>query len=154
MIAARALEQFLEELITKSALITGSLSAKTLTPEHIRTHIFADPRLFFLHDLANRAATGPGTTSSGRSLSTSISMTTTSHQSRQILRQQNSINQNNDNELITDSDALIIAFHHAAFDRSSFPIFFNDLCSAYNSNTTVSVDEESFQYIDYVDSAC
>ena len=44
------------------------------------------------------------------------------------------INENNDNEFITNSDVLIIAFHHAAFDRSSFQIFFNDLCMAYNNN--------------------
>jgi hypothetical protein len=67
----------------------------------------------------------------------------------QILRQQNSIDQNNDNELIIHGDVLMIAFHHATFDRSSRQIFFNDLCSAYNSNTTMSVDEKLFQYIDY-----
>ncbi len=73
MIAARALEQFLEELITKTALITSSLQAKTLTPEHIRQHIYSDPRLSFLHDLANRMATGPN---HSRSFSTSSSTST------------------------------------------------------------------------------
>ncbi len=74
MIAARALEQFLEELITKTASITMSLQAKTLTPEHIRQHIYADSRLSFLHDLANRMATGPNNNS--RSFSTSSATST------------------------------------------------------------------------------
>jgi hypothetical protein len=73
VIAARALEQFLEELITKTASITSSLQAKTLTPEHIRQHIYADPRLSFLHDLANRMATGPN---NSRSFSTSSTAST------------------------------------------------------------------------------
>jgi len=74
VIAARALEQFLEELITKTASITISLQAKTLTPEHIRQHIYADTRLSSLHDLANRMATGPNNTA--RTLSTSSSTST------------------------------------------------------------------------------
>jgi len=74
VIAARALEQFLEELITKTASITMSLQAKTLTPEHIRQHIYADSRLSFLHDLANRMATGPNNNS--RSFSTSSATST------------------------------------------------------------------------------
>jgi hypothetical protein len=52
----------------------------------------------------------------------------------QILRQQNLVYENNDNQLITGSDVLIIGFHHAAFDRTSRQIFFDDLCTAYNSN--------------------
>jgi NRPS condensation-like uncharacterized protein len=68
----------------------------------------------------------------------------------QILQQQNSLNKNKDNQLITDSDVLIIALHHAAADRSSSPIFLNDLCMAYNNNTlTMSINEETLQYIDY-----
>jgi hypothetical protein len=67
----------------------------------------------------------------------------------QILRQQKLINENNDNQLITESDVLIIAFHHVAFDRSSRQIFYNDLCMAYNNDVTMSVNEEAFQYIDY-----
>jgi hypothetical protein len=66
-----------------------------------------------------------------------------------ILRQQMLVNENIDNKLITDSDVLVIAFHHAAYDRSSSQIFFNDLCIAYNSNTILGVDDELLQYIDY-----
>jgi hypothetical protein len=67
----------------------------------------------------------------------------------QILRQQNLVYENNDNQLITGSDVLIIGFHHAAFDRTSRQIFFDDLCTAYNSNESRLENEESLQYIDY-----
>ncbi|CAF1241786.1 unnamed protein product [Adineta steineri] len=59
-------------------------------------------------------------------------------------------NENGSNEFITNSDVLLIAFHHAAFDRASRSIFFNDLCLAYNTNaTSIEDDDESLQYIDY-----
>ncbi|CAF2940797.1 unnamed protein product [Rotaria sp. Silwood2] len=67
----------------------------------------------------------------------------------QILRLQNSLKKNNDNEFITYSDVLIIAFHHAAFDRFSREILYNDLCQAYNNSLIIPVDEERLQYIDY-----
>ncbi|CAF1285644.1 unnamed protein product [Adineta steineri] len=70
----------------------------------------------------------------------------------EILRHQISLNknENNRNEFITNSDVLLIAFHHAAFDRASTSIFFNDLCLAYNTNTiSIEDDDESLQYIDY-----
>ncbi|CAF3947469.1 unnamed protein product, partial [Adineta steineri] len=58
-------------------------------------------------------------------------------------------NENNSNEFITKSDVLLIATHHAAFDRASSLIFFNDLCLAYNTNTISIEDDEFLQYIDY-----
>ncbi|CAF0774859.1 unnamed protein product [Adineta steineri] len=58
-------------------------------------------------------------------------------------------NENNNNEFITKSDVLLIAFHHAAFDRASRSIFSNDLCLTYNTNATSIEDDESLQYIDY-----
>ncbi|CAF4271420.1 unnamed protein product, partial [Adineta steineri] len=59
-------------------------------------------------------------------------------------------NENNSNEFITNSDLLLIGFHHAAFDRASRSIFFNDLCFAYNTNAiSIEDDDESLQYIDY-----
>ncbi|CAF1363074.1 unnamed protein product [Adineta steineri] len=71
----------------------------------------------------------------------------------EILKHQISLNEteteNNSNEPVTNSDVLLIAFHHAAFDRASFPIFFNDLCLAYNTNAISIEDDESLQYIDY-----
>ncbi|CAF3908572.1 unnamed protein product [Adineta steineri] len=71
----------------------------------------------------------------------------------EILKHQISLNENeNDsNEFITNSDVLVIVFHHAAFDRASSPIFFNDVCLAYSTNA-ISIeddDDESLQYIDY-----
>ncbi|CAF1161511.1 unnamed protein product [Adineta steineri] len=70
----------------------------------------------------------------------------------EIVRYQMSLdeNGNNSNECITSSDVLLIAFHHAAFDRASRSIFFNDLCLAYNTNAiSTEDDDESLQYIDY-----
>jgi hypothetical protein len=67
----------------------------------------------------------------------------------QILRQQKLVNENNDNKLITESDVLIIAFHHAATDRTCHQIFYNDLCMAYNNDMVMSPNEEALQYIDY-----
>ncbi|CAF1420288.1 unnamed protein product [Adineta steineri] len=70
----------------------------------------------------------------------------------EILRYQVLLNENDNNEFITDSDVLLIAFHHAAFDRASSSIFFNDLCLAYNTNAISEGgedDDESLQYIDY-----
>jgi hypothetical protein len=67
----------------------------------------------------------------------------------QILRQEKLVDENDDNQLITDSDVLIIAFHHAASDRKSLQVFFDDLCIAYNNNEAKIEHEESLQYIDY-----
>ncbi|CAF3893426.1 unnamed protein product, partial [Adineta steineri] len=69
----------------------------------------------------------------------------------EILKHQISLNENknNSNKFIMNSDVLLIAFHHAVFDRASFPIFFNDLCLAYNINAISIEDDESLQYIDY-----
>ncbi|CAF1557399.1 unnamed protein product, partial [Adineta steineri] len=70
----------------------------------------------------------------------------------EILKHEVSLNasENNSNGFIMNSDILLIAFHHAAFDRSSLSIFFNDLCFAYNTNAiSIEDDDESLQYIDY-----
>ncbi|CAF4262885.1 unnamed protein product [Adineta steineri] len=70
----------------------------------------------------------------------------------EILRHQISSDEseNNSNEFIMNSDVLLIAFHHAAFDRSSRSIFFSDLYLAYNTNAiSIEDDDESLQYIDY-----
>ncbi|CAF1523921.1 unnamed protein product, partial [Adineta steineri] len=59
-------------------------------------------------------------------------------------------NENNNNEFITNADVLLIAFHHAAFDRASSSIFFKDLSLACNTNAiSEEDDDESLQYIDY-----
>jgi hypothetical protein len=67
----------------------------------------------------------------------------------QILRRPKMTNKINENNFITDSDVLLFGFHHAATDRSSEQIFYQDLCFAYNNNTTWSDDEQLLQYIDY-----
>ncbi|CAF3315441.1 unnamed protein product [Rotaria sp. Silwood2] len=67
----------------------------------------------------------------------------------QILRQDSSMRQNEDDEIIPCSDILIVAFHHSVFDRFSSGIFFNELRHAYNNNGIISVDDDSLQYIDY-----
>ncbi len=67
----------------------------------------------------------------------------------QILRQHKLSSENSDNRLITESDVLIIAFHHSVADRSSVSIFYNELCRTYKSRITWSENEELFQYIDY-----
>ncbi|CAF1519945.1 unnamed protein product [Adineta steineri] len=75
----------------------------------------------------------------------------------EVLRQElisnnnnNNDNNNNDNNrFITDSDILLIAFHHAATDRSAYQLFLNDLCFAYNTNVKWVGDEDLLQYIDY-----
>ncbi|CAF1589937.1 unnamed protein product, partial [Adineta steineri] len=68
----------------------------------------------------------------------------------EIVRHGTSLNENDNNKFITSFDVLLIAFHHAAFDRSSRSIFFNDLCLAYNTNAiSIEDDNESLQYMDY-----
>jgi hypothetical protein len=68
----------------------------------------------------------------------------------QILRHQQLLNQNNNNnELITDSDVFVVGFHHTVYDESSRAIFLKDLCIAYNDDKIWSNDDESLQYIDY-----
>ena len=67
----------------------------------------------------------------------------------QILRQKKSINSNEDYQMMSNSDILILAFHHAEYDRTSFPIFFNDLCMAYKKPISTLIDEEALNYIDY-----
>ncbi|CAF4234467.1 unnamed protein product, partial [Adineta steineri] len=68
----------------------------------------------------------------------------------EVLRQE-IVSNNNDtnNRFITDSDILLIAFHHAATDRSAYQLFLNDLCFAYNTNVEWTGDEGLLQYVDY-----
>jgi hypothetical protein len=67
----------------------------------------------------------------------------------QLLRQQKSVDQCYETEIITNTDILIITFHHVAFDLLTSQIFLNDLCNAYNSDETWSEDGELLEYIDY-----
>ncbi|CAF0780319.1 unnamed protein product [Adineta steineri] len=67
----------------------------------------------------------------------------------QILKQQMTPDENYNKEIITNSDVLVIGFHHAAVDQSAGSIFLNDLYNTYNSNMAGLDNEESLQYIDY-----
>ncbi|CAF1593907.1 unnamed protein product, partial [Adineta ricciae] len=67
----------------------------------------------------------------------------------QILRQHRSSEQMTDPAYITEGDVLIIGAHHAAADRSTFPIIYTDICSAYNNHAGYIDDKELLQYIDY-----
>ncbi|CAF1486244.1 unnamed protein product, partial [Adineta steineri] len=67
----------------------------------------------------------------------------------QILKQQMTPDENYNKEIITNSDVLVIGFHHAAVDQSAGSIFLNDLCNTYNNHMTCMDDEGSLQYIDY-----
>jgi hypothetical protein len=67
-----------------------------------------------------------------------------------ILRDQycyHSSSQNDD--LLTDDDLIIFNFHHSVFDGSSLSIFFRDFCVAYETDCSLPVDDNAFQYIDY-----
>jgi hypothetical protein len=67
-----------------------------------------------------------------------------------ILRHQycyDSSSQNDD--LLTDDDLITFYFHHAAFDGTSSSIFFRDFCVAYETDCSLPVDDNAFQYIDY-----
>ena len=138
MIAARALEQFLHELITKTASITTSLQAKTLTPDHIRQHIYADPRLSFLHELTNRMATGPNHTA--RSLSTSSACSTPTSASRPPFQQQISIPYHDPLPSTTSANPTNLLFINQQLSRSYSNKFFNKV--KRNKRNFAVVDEE------------
>lgn len=50
VIISRALELFVESLVTKASEVTKSRNARTLTPAHIKASILQDERLSFLKD--------------------------------------------------------------------------------------------------------
>jgi hypothetical protein len=67
-----------------------------------------------------------------------------------ILRHRISMSNTINDDLIATADVLVIAFHHAMFDRSTFSFFSEDLCSAYNTVAVQwLVDDDLLQYIDY-----
>jgi hypothetical protein len=52
-------------------------------------------------------------------------------------------------EFLMEGEVLLIAFHHIAFDRTSRQIFFKDLSTAYSTDSSLPIDQNSLQYIDY-----
>ncbi|CAF4178821.1 unnamed protein product, partial [Adineta steineri] len=69
--------------------------------------------------------------------------------SSQILQQQKTTHVTAHTEFLEKYDALVLYFHHAAVDGTSIAILLNDFYNAYSNNMTVSLDEQSVQYIDY-----
>ncbi|CAF0996698.1 unnamed protein product [Adineta steineri] len=67
----------------------------------------------------------------------------------QVLQQQKTTHETVHTDFLEKSDILVLYFHHAAVDGTSIPILLNDFCNAYSNNMTVSLDEQSVQYIDY-----
>ncbi|UJR06878.1 hypothetical protein I4U23_011167 [Adineta vaga] len=65
-----------------------------------------------------------------------------------ILRSQNSSNENDD-DMLTRDDLILFTIHHAFFDGASTSIFIRDLSLAYQDDSSLFVDVNSFQYIDY-----
>ncbi|CAF2830016.1 unnamed protein product [Rotaria sp. Silwood2] len=60
-----------------------------------------------------------------------------------------SLNRNFQEDLLNTPDVVLLAFHHAAFDRSSAPVIFNDVRVAYNTDSRLPTEENCLQYIDY-----
>ncbi|CAF3720968.1 unnamed protein product [Adineta steineri] len=53
------------------------------------------------------------------------------------------------NDLLTKDDLILFTIHHAMFDGASASIFLRDLSLAYQSNDSLSMDDNSLNYIDY-----
>ncbi|CAF3739353.1 unnamed protein product [Adineta steineri] len=52
-------------------------------------------------------------------------------------------------DLLSENDYILISVHHAMFDGASTSIFLRDLSLAYQSDHSLSVDDNSLEYIDY-----
>ncbi|CAF4095456.1 unnamed protein product, partial [Adineta steineri] len=61
---------------------------------------------------------------------------------------QDSISYEND-DLLSENDYILISIHHAMFDGASTSIFLRDLSLAYQSSESLSMDDNSLEYIDY-----
>ncbi|CAF1547328.1 unnamed protein product, partial [Adineta steineri] len=70
------------------------------------------------------------------------------HILRYYRQSQNSISYEND-DLLTENDHILISVHHAMFDGASRSVFLRDLSLAYQSDDSLSVDDNSLNYIDY-----
>ncbi|CAF0983427.1 unnamed protein product [Adineta steineri] len=53
------------------------------------------------------------------------------------------------NDLLTKDDLILFTIHHAMFDGTSVSIFTRDLSLAYQSDKSLSMDENALKYIDY-----
>ncbi|CAF1588962.1 unnamed protein product, partial [Adineta steineri] len=52
-------------------------------------------------------------------------------------------------DLLTENDYILINIHHACFDGASTSIFIRDLSFAYQTDDSLSMDDNSLNYIDY-----
>ena len=67
-----------------------------------------------------------------------------------ILRRQSLLKEIQGDAFIQSDDVILFMFHHAAFDRSSRHIFFNDLRMIYdNDDASEAAERQCLQYIDY-----
>ncbi|CAF4172293.1 unnamed protein product, partial [Adineta steineri] len=70
------------------------------------------------------------------------------HILRQYHQSQDNISYEND-DLLTENDHILIIIHHAMFDGAATSIFLRDLSLVYQSDDSLSVDENTLNYIDY-----
>lgn len=69
VIISRALELFVESLVTKTSLITKSRNAKTLTTSHLKSCVLTDDSFKFLRDLVASVPDVQGEEEQGTSMS-------------------------------------------------------------------------------------
>ncbi|CAF1531376.1 unnamed protein product, partial [Adineta steineri] len=55
----------------------------------------------------------------------------------------------NNDDLLTTDDLILFTIHHAMFDGASVSIFIRDLSLAYQSDDSLSMDENTLKYMDY-----
>ncbi|CAF1082353.1 unnamed protein product [Adineta steineri] len=70
------------------------------------------------------------------------------HILRHYHQSQDNVSCDND-DLLTENDHILISIHHAMFDGASRSIFIRDLSLAYQTDDSLSIDDNSLQYIDY-----
>ncbi|CAF4211900.1 unnamed protein product, partial [Adineta steineri] len=70
------------------------------------------------------------------------------HILRHCHQSQDNISYKND-DLLTEDDHILISIHHAMFDGASTSIFLRDLSLAYQSDDSLSADDNSLNYMDY-----
>jgi hypothetical protein len=67
-----------------------------------------------------------------------------------ILRQYQSHQSASDNDdLLINDDLILFTIHHTVFDGASASIFTTDFLDAYENNGTLSMNDNTLQYIDY-----
>ncbi|CAF4289989.1 unnamed protein product [Rotaria sp. Silwood2] len=67
----------------------------------------------------------------------------------QVLRRNTMNKYSTNEELLNVDDVLVIVFHHIAYDLLSQQIFVDDLSIAYNTNGSLPIEKDAFNYIDY-----